>query len=202
MAEDNEILRYAQELSRLIRPGRSEPDEVTWSGSLPLDRVIVRYGEVTLPSGMKGRLRPEDWRPLIASSIIYRQYQYVGQRTGSRVRLFLPTTVGVIPLIYALLQAGQMKTDQARIELILVATVWTLFVSSLMALYIHWLRRSLFYAADKRAAEIVGTMTILESLRKSLDATSGLIVTGKRFSLLPSLNQRIQKLERNPQTIV
>ena len=35
-------------------------------------------------------------------------------------------------MIYALLQAGQMRTDQARIELILVATVWVLFVSSLM----------------------------------------------------------------------
>jgi len=65
-------------------------------------------------------------------AVIYNQCQDVGQRTGSRVRLVLPTAVGVIPLIYALLQAGQMRTDQARIELILVATVWVLFVSSLM----------------------------------------------------------------------
>ncbi len=76
MEENNEILRYAQELSREIRPRGSEPDEVTWDDGLPLDRVIVRYSEVKLPSGMKGRLTPEDWRPLIASSIIYNQSLY------------------------------------------------------------------------------------------------------------------------------
>ncbi len=45
MVEDNEILRYAQELSREIRLGRSEPDEVTWDDGLHWDRVIVGYGE-------------------------------------------------------------------------------------------------------------------------------------------------------------
>ncbi|SRR5713101_121017 len=196
MEEDDEILRYAQELSREIRPGGSEPDEVTWDDGLPLDRVIVRYGEVTLPSGMRGRLTPEAWRPLMVSSIIYNQSLYRGQRTGSRVRIVLPLAVGVIPLLYALLQAGQLRYDQARIELTLVAAVWTLFISSLVALYIHWLWRSLFYAADKRAAEIVGTSKMIESLRKSRDANSRLKVTGKRFGLLPSLNHRIQKLEK------
>ena len=90
MKEDNEILRYAQELSKEIRPGRSEPDEVTWDDGLPLDRVIVRYGEVKLPSGVKGRLTPEDWRPLIASSIIYNQSLYRAQRRGPLSDLSYP----------------------------------------------------------------------------------------------------------------
>ncbi len=64
MEEDNEILRYARELSREIRLGRSEPDEVTWDEGLALDRVIVRYGEVKLPSGIKGGLRPRTGDPL------------------------------------------------------------------------------------------------------------------------------------------
>jgi hypothetical protein len=80
MEEDNEILRDAQELSREIRPGKPEPDELTWDDGLPLDRVVVRYGEVTLPGGMRGKLTPETWRPLIASSIIYNQSLYRGQR--------------------------------------------------------------------------------------------------------------------------
>src|SRR5438093_13589183 len=85
MEEENEILRYAQELSREIRPGGSEPDEVAWDDGLPLDRVIVRYGEVKLPSGMRGKLTPRDWRPLIASSIIYNQYLHRAQRRSSIV---------------------------------------------------------------------------------------------------------------------
>ncbi len=195
MEENNEILRYAQELSREIRPRGSEPDEVTWDDGLPLDRVIVRYSEVKLPSGMKGRLTPEDWRPLIASSIIYNQSLYRAQRRGSIVRLVLPLGVGEVPLIFALLQIFHMRNEQATIELILVIAGWILFASSVLWLHLHWLWRSLFYAADKRAAEIVGTISILQSLRKSRDATSGL-VPGKRFGLLPSLNHRIQKLEK------
>jgi len=111
MEEDNEILRYAQELSREIRPGGSEPDELTWDDGLPLDRVIVRYGEVKLPSGMSGRLMPEDWRPLIASSIIYNQSLYRAQRRGSIVRLVLPLGFGEVPLIFALLQIFRMRSD-------------------------------------------------------------------------------------------
>src|SRR3989454_4965441 len=187
MEEDNEILEYAQELSREIRPGRSEPDEVTWDDGLPLDRVIVRYGEVKLPSGMIGRLTPEDWRPLIASSIIYNQSLYRAQRRGSIVRLVLPLGVGEVLLIFALLQIFRMRSDQATIELILVLAGWVLFASSVLALYIHWLWRGLFYAADKRAAEIVGTATILESLRRSRDAISTLKGSTKRLRLLPNI---------------
>jgi len=196
MAEDNEILRYAQELSREIRSGRSEPDEVTWDDDLPLDRVIVRYGEVKLPSGMKGRLTPEDWSPLIASSIIYNQSLYRAQRRGSIVRLVLPLGVGEVPLIFALLQIFHMTNGQATIELVLVIAGWILFASSVLWLHIHWLWRSLFYAADRHAAETVGTGTILESLRKSRDAILALKGSTKRLRLLPSVNQRISKLDR------
>jgi len=196
MEQDNKILRHAQELSREIRPGRSEPDEVTWDDGLPLDRVIVRYGEVKLPSGMRGRLTPEDWRPLIASSIIYNRSLYRAQRRGSIVRLVLPLGVGEVPLIFALLQIFHMRNEQATIELILIIAGWILFASSVLWLHIHWLWRSLFYAADKRAAEIVGMATILESLRKSRDAISALRGSTKRLRLLPNINQRIRKLDK------
>src|SRR5437870_10749612 len=125
MEEDNQILRYAQELARELRAGRSEPDEVTWDDGLPLDRVIVRYGEVKLPSVMRGRLTPEDWRPLVASSMIYNQSLYRAQRRGSIVRLVLPLGVGEVPLIFALLQIFHMRNEQATIELILVLAGWS-----------------------------------------------------------------------------
>src|SRR6266581_9335628 len=142
-----------------------------------------------------GKAYTRGLEPLVALSIIYNQSLYRSQRRGSIVRLVLPLGVGEIPLIFALLQIFHMRNEQATIELILVIAGWILFASSALWLYIHWLWRSLFYAADKRAAEIVGTMTILQSLRKSRDATSGL-VPGKRFGLLPSLNHRIQKLDK------
>jgi len=198
MNEDDEILRYAQELSRVIRPGRPEPDEFVWDDGLPLDRVIVRYGEVKLSNGMRGKLTPEDWRPLLASSIIYNQSLYRAQRHGSIVRLVLPLGIGEIPLIFALLQIFRMRSDQTIIELILVVAGWTLFACSVLTLYIHWFWRSLSYAADKGAAEIVGTETILESLRKSGDIISALKGSRKRLSPFPSISQRLKKLDNVP----
>src|SRR6266516_1250517 len=196
MEEDYEILGYAQELFRQIQPGKPEPGTVSWDEGLPLDRVVVRYGEVKLPFRLRGKLTAEDWRPLIASSIVYNQSLYKGQRKGSFTRLVLPLAVADIPLIYALLQILQMRNGLANIELVLVVALWTLFACSVLAFYIHWLWRGLFYAADKRSAEIVGTATILESLRKSRDVISASMVSRKRFSLLPGMNQRVQKLEK------
>src|SRR5207245_9947851 len=106
---------------------------------------------------MRGRLTPEDWRPLVASSMIYNQSLYRAQRRGSIVRLVLPLGVGEVPLIFALLQIFHMRNEQATMELILVIAGWILFASSVLWLHIHWLWRSLFYAADRHAAAIVGT---------------------------------------------
>jgi len=89
-----------------------------------------------------------------------------------------------------------MTNGQATIELVLVIAGWILFASSVLWLHIHWLWRTLFYAADRHAAEIVGTGTILESLRKSRDAILALKGSTKRLRLLPSVNQRISKLDR------
>lgn len=197
MSEDNEILRYAQELSREIRRGGSEPDDLTWDDGLTLDRVIVRYGEVKLPTGMRGRLSPEDWRPLIASSIIYNQSLYRAQRRGAIVRLALPLGIGEIPLIFALLQIFQMRSSQADIELTIIVVLWSLYASSLLALYMHWLWRRQFYAADKRAAEMVGTATLIESLEKNGDVISALKGSTKRFSILPNNAQRVRRLKKS-----
>jgi len=87
-----------------------------------------------------------------------------------------------------------MRSDQATIELIFVVGGWALYAWSVFALYIRWLYRSLFYAADKRAADVVGIATIIESLRKTRDSISSVNVTRKRFSLFPSIEQRLQKL--------
>lgn len=197
MEEDSEILRYAQELSREVRPGRSEPEEVTWDDGLPLDRVIVRYGEVKLPRAMRGRLTPRDWRPLIASSLIYGRFLYVGLRRDLMVRLALPVAVGEIFLAYTILQIFQMGSSQADFELTIVVVAWSLYASTLLTLYVHWLWRRQFYEADKRAAEIVETATLTESLRKNRDASSELKGSTRRFSVLPSIDQRLRKLEKS-----
>ncbi len=90
-----------------------------------------------------------------------------------------------------------MRNDEAIVELILVIAGCFLLASAVLWLYIHWLWRGLFYAADKRAAEIVGTATILESMRKSRDAILALKGSTKRLKLLPNIKQRIRKLDKH-----
>ena len=195
MEEDSEILRYAQELSRQISPGRPEPDTLSWDEKVPVDSVVVRYGEVKLPRGMRGRLTAEDWRPLLAASIIYSKDLRKEQTQGALVRLVLPAGLAEIPLVYAFLQVFKMSNGQSDIDLLLVVVAWVVFSISLIWSFTYRLYRSLFYSADKRAAEMLGTDELLQSLLKYRDIASVSNVP-RPFSLLPSINQRIQKLER------
>lgn len=65
MEADNEILRDPGELSGQISPGRSALDTITWDSRLPSDAIVVRGRELKLPQIMKGKLTPEEWRPLL-----------------------------------------------------------------------------------------------------------------------------------------
>lgn len=196
MDEDSEILSYAQELYRQIIPGRREPDSVSWDDSLPDDRVIVLYGDVTLPQRMKGKLRAQEWRPLIASAILYSREFRAKQRRGALIRIVLPAGLGEVLLVYALLQVLKKGNPQSSDLLFLVILGWTIFISLLIALYSYWIFRTAQYEADKSAAAIVGPQSIVQSLLKIQGVTSTLPATKRRYSLRPNLNQRIKKLQK------
>jgi hypothetical protein len=133
MEADNEILRYAGELTREIAPGKPEPDTLTWSDSQEPDAVVVKYEEVRLPQTMRGTLTAKEWRPLLAASIVYHQELRKNWNKGPLFRLVIPLGLGEIPLVFALLYVFRMaQGGTAEIDLVLIIGIWILYVNSIL----------------------------------------------------------------------
>lgn len=69
--DDEKILSCAIDLFRQLGITKPEPDTIAWDDDMKPDLVVVKFGEVRLPRRMMGKLTAEDWRPLLAPSIIY-----------------------------------------------------------------------------------------------------------------------------------
>src|SRR6266699_5421361 len=149
--EEEKILRYAVELFHQLGITKPEPDSVVWADDIGPDLVIVQFGEVRLPRRMMGRLSAEDWRPLLAASILYNYVLLRDKNRTSLIRLVLPVGIGEIPLIFALLVIFRLPDRNLSIEL-LWATValWAIYTLSLLRFYTKWLWRDLPYTADRR----------------------------------------------------
>lgn len=109
----------------------------------------------------------------------------------------IPLGLGDIALVFALWYVFTMvNIAMADTDLLIVIGTWTLYASSLIWLYIHHFWRNSFYAADRRAAEIVGLSSLIQSLARCRDITMTMTFTKSRNPLFPTINQRIQKLNR------
>jgi hypothetical protein len=196
--DDENILKYAVELFRQFRVTKPEPDSVVWAEDMGPDLVTVQYGEVRLPRRMMGRLTAEDWRPLLAPSILYNYVLLRDKNRTSLIRLVLPVGLGEIPLIFALLVILRLPDHSLSSEL-LWATValWAIYSLSLLTLYTKWLWRDLPYTADRRVADTIGKETLLSALAKYGETISATGYPRKRLHLWPTVSQRIERLQKD-----
>jgi hypothetical protein len=195
--EDEKILRYAVELFHQLGIAKPEPDSVVWADDIGPDLVIVQFGEVRLPRRMMGRLSAEDWRPLLAASILYNYVLLRDKNRTSLIRLVLPVGVGEIPLIFALLVILRLPDRNLSIEL-LWATValWAIYTLSLLRFYIKWLWRDLPYTADRHTADTIGKEVLLSALAKYGETISAAGYPRKRVHLWPTVSQRFERLQK------
>ena len=196
--EDEKILRYAVELFHQLGITKPEPDSVVWADDIGPDLVIVQFGEVRLPRRMMGRLSAEDWRPLLAASILYNYVLLRDKNRTSLIRLVLPVGIGEIPLIFALLVVLRLPDRNLSIEL-LWATValWAIYTLSLLRFYTKWLWRDLPYTADRRAADAIGKEVLLSALAKYGETISAAGYPRKRLRIWPTISRRIERLQRS-----
>src|SRR5438128_8350274 len=96
--DDEKILEYAADLFGQIGITKPNPDTVVWDDKMDPNHVSVVFGEARLPRSMMGKLTAEDWRPLLASSIIYNYFLSREKNRGSLTRVVLPAGLGEIPL--------------------------------------------------------------------------------------------------------
>ena len=224
--DEQDILRIAQELIEQLDVSRFRPVTVSWAEDVPWTFIdsekpmpelagsvkrdvpvgwcVFTWDTVILPTGMKGKLDPEEWRPLLASSLIYEARLSLGRNLGF---IFLSTPIMIDALGWWELFA--VSTPASGIPgLLLILDIAGLFGALLLSGFlVKWFSRNLRLRADALAAELVGKETLERVLRKMralglVDSYAGLTWgRGYPFSSelmkgRPTLAERIANLNR------
>jgi hypothetical protein len=205
--EDQGILEVLADLANKLNVSASPVFYVAWRTMVPLpspsrgfqavssDRCVFRNGTVYFAENMKGRLSPEDWRPILASALIYKKLR--GKLAEGIIIRLAPIVVIYIvawflvpplfPTITHYSPQGQPKSFSNDGWLILIFVgIAIMFLSiPIGALYAGKLR----LIADRRAAELLGgTVSFLDSLNKLREASP---------SDVRSIETRIENLNRS-----
>jgi len=191
---EQDILRIAKELIEQLNISRFRPVTVSWAEDVPWTFVdsekpmpelagsvkrdvpvgwcVFTWDTVILPTGMKGKLDPEEWRPLLASSLIYEARLSLGRNLGF---IFLSTPIMIDALGWWELFA--VSTPASGIPgLLLIIDIAGLFGALLLSGFlVKRFTRRLRLRADTLAAEHVGRETLERVLEKM--KTLGLVDT-------------------------
>src|SRR2546427_8444114 len=106
---DQKILDITRQLCERLEIHDYKPTRVTWRsvvatsrmrsggwGPWPHEKVMITRKGLALASGMKARIDPEEFRPLIASELIYKK------KLGTQVRLgFLASLIAIVAVVIA-----------------------------------------------------------------------------------------------------
>ena len=187
-ADEQDILRITKELIEQLNVSSFRPVSVSWAEYVPMTMpdsenmfpemaglvkrevpigwCVFTWNRVVLPAEMKGKLDPEEWRPLLASSLIY------------EVKLSLRRNLGFIllstPIIIDVLGwwgLFAVSTPASGIPaLLLILDIAGLFGAlAIIGLLVKRFSRRLRLRADTLAAELVGR----ESLERVLEKMKG-----------------------------
>jgi hypothetical protein len=195
--EDQKIVEYARELCGQLHKTKLDPGTVSWINRLPATRIVIFRGTIMLPRQLMGQLSPEEWKPLLASSIIYNDQRFL---FGTMFRgFFLPMTAAVFVLVGVLLVILRMSKSALFQELLVADIVgYAVFSFLMLRRFFFGTMRNLHYTADARAAEIVGRESFIQVLSKikqlNLDYRPRFI---GRYNFSPSTGQRLEKLKEN-----
>jgi hypothetical protein len=192
----DKILEDAGSVFRQLGIQKPKPDAVSAADRLPADFVMVLYGEIILPAQMVGKLTPEEWRPLIASSIIF-QSTIIRRRNWGALPLIVLPLAGAVALVFVLVGALDPTRSNGTLDIALTGSVLVAPVLLMMPFlnrYSHGGRLQ----ADREAARIVGRDSMLRSLTRVRDLGQGLNLRRRvrGYGFAPSLDQRIAKLQR------
>ena len=167
------------------------------------DECCIYRNAILLAKGMRGQLGPEEWRPLITSSLVFHKKL----RTRLMVRLialsWAPLVVLLVGFFFALFVAA-ISGAPAWIALVFVPF---LFLGGfLVEGSYNWSVRNSWLVADRQSAELVGRLEFVTVLKK-LDSL-GMPDIQKRSARnriirlflvdRPSIEERIRNAELEP----
>jgi hypothetical protein len=191
--EDQQLLEIARDLCRKLGYYNLNPDTISWKEKmgirrLPVDHFMILRGEIQLSSRAMGQLTPEEWRPIIASGLIYYKNLTRNSVVGMLTTM-LPIAL-VVPAVL-LLSFKYLEGSVLIYPIILALIVLTFLAGTRFLLQ----PKNLWFKADVEAAGLLGKESLVASLRKidKLDPNR----SGKRGGLArPSPSDRVENLAR------
>ncbi len=197
--EDQRIVEIARELCQRLHIYKVNPRTVSWVEKqglvrVPPDQILFGMDNIILPRNTMGKLDPEEWKPLLASALIYYwRYQWKIVR-GMLVRT-LPAVLLVVPGVVVL---DRIFRGQFALFQIIVFTVYLPF-SLIVVLYSQLLffrhMKGLWFKADQEAAELAGREGLLQGLRKIESLGFEGRGLSARLMARPSVAKRINRLQ-------
>ncbi len=214
--QDQRILEITKNLCQQLNITSYNPNIVSWTAlvprgktykELPFDECILSKSQVILPAGMRGRLEADEWKPILASELIFSRKLRKTIATGILVRA-IPFLI-LAAVLYFLLPAvfpqpttfcknGYCSTGPLGSEIF--PFVAFLVVSIGTPLLGMGYSKKVKLRADRRSADIVGTSSFQAVLAKIASvAPPGGAQAKRRFGgpvrSLPSLEERIASLQ-------
>ena len=209
--EDARILAVTNELIEQLKLKHQLITKVSWMNRIPAGRrsILVRsdepmmqLGELVLAERARGRLGPEDWRPLIASSLVYRSPMMIRKTIRHLfLRLFGPLTS-----LFALLLLILFSVYVPRQAFTLVIIFGYYVVTAMfLAVVLTWglsppYVRNMSLLSDRLAAETVGRDAFLRALsdvdQQGFDDVLNLEHRGLtyRLSSKPKISSRVKNI--------
>jgi hypothetical protein len=201
---DSQVLQIVNLLIEQLQIRDFKPSRVSWEGYVigglgtytgprvrlaPPGLCLFTWDEVMLTGGLKGRLEPEEWRPLLASSLIYEAKLKPKKTLG-----IVATAVASIILDLAVISLLALLDPKGAVYFVIPAflgsVVWLLFGIP----FVNPFLRSLRLKADMVATQLVGK----EPLIQVLENINGMELEDKdiggRLARRPSLEERIENL--------
>jgi len=192
---------------------RSAPKRISWQDristgrgpyALPSDECVIRPGLLILPDRLRDRLEPDEWRPLVASSLVYRRklvskmFRHVMKRWV--LGLILPVSLLATFLVLVYWPGKIIGIPGIIVGIFISVGIPAIFIS---APYVKRVRLQ----ADRIAADIVGRTAFLQVLKRidemglddivSLERRKGLRA---RFTGRPTITERIENLASDKPT--
>lgn len=207
-ASDQAILGEVSSMCDLLGLRRLVPEKLVWqdriyvgrgsSYPLPVDSVIAGRKKVILPTRMQAVLTPEEWKPLIGSSLL--TASWAKPRAVKTIVGSILITVGIYVLILLLATMTSVLGSAGSFLDSFVPLYFGLWIvlAVVIALYYAPSAHRAYLKADLQVAAILGTENFLATLKKiesmGFDDVERRDMKTSKIKQ-PSVRERIQNLE-------
>ena len=203
---DSRILEIANLLMERLAISDFKPSRISWTGYVlggqgtftgPLLKLaspglcLFTWDEVILPPSLKGRLEPEEWKPLLASGLIYDAKLKFKKTLG-----IAATAAASIILDIALITILALFDPKGAVYFVIPALLGSVVYLIFGIPFVNPFLRSLRLESDKLATQLVGKEFLLRVLEKINSLELEDKDPGGRLSRRPSLEERIHAMRQ------